>query len=131
MDPRDLRRHNQAKPKKLLTSVTFRGGFQLTIASIFAGLTLIPSTNTIWPRNDTSLSQKSHLLNFANNSFSLRIYNTILKCCSCSCASLEYIKMSSMNTTTNWSKKGWNTLFIKFMNAAGALLKTHNDHIGF
>ena len=30
-------------------------------SSILVGSTLIPYADTIWPRNDTSLSQKAHL----------------------------------------------------------------------
>uniref|UniRef100_A0A0A9BBR0 Uncharacterized protein n=1 Tax=Arundo donax TaxID=35708 RepID=A0A0A9BBR0_ARUDO len=66
-------------------------------------------------RKATSCNQNSHLLNLAYSSWALNLSSTILRCCSCSSALLEYIRMSSIKTTTNLSNSSINTLFIKFM----------------
>ena len=40
----------------------------------------------------------------------------------CSSSLLEYTKISSINTITNWSNNGLNTQFIKSIKAIGALV---------
>src|ERR1041384_7530629 len=78
------------------------------------GSTATPSPDTTCPRNPTSFNQNSHLLNLAYNLCSLSFSNTKRKCASCSCSFLEYTNISSMNTTTNFSKNSINTLFMKY-----------------
>src|SRR4051794_9113885 len=65
------------------------------------GSTATPSPDTTCPRNPTSFSQNSHLLNLA--------YNLL---------NLEYTNISSMNSI--------NTLFIIFMKYAGALVNPND-----
>jgi hypothetical protein len=48
------------------------------------GSTSIPSTEMTCPKNTTSLSQNSHLSSFPYDLFSVKTYNTLLKCYSCS-----------------------------------------------
>src|SRR4051812_23702775 len=90
------------------------------------GSTATPSLDTTCPRNPTSFSQNSHLLNLAYNWCSLSFSNTKRRCASCSCSFLEYTNISSMNTTTNLSKNSINTLFIIFMKYAGALVNPND-----
>jgi hypothetical protein len=44
-------------------------------------------------------------------------------CYACSSLFLEYIKISSMNTTTNLSNSGIKTEFMTYMKNAGALVR--------
>jgi hypothetical protein len=48
--------------------------------------------------------------------------NTIRRCRACCSSFLEYIKISSMKTTTNLSNSGINTEFIRYVKWAGAFV---------
>src|SRR4030065_2878253 len=89
------------KPRKLIISVTDLGVSHCDTASILDGSTAIPLPEMIWPRKLTSFNQNSHFDNLAYNFFSFNTCNTIFKCSACSSSVLEYIKMSSIKTTTN------------------------------
>ncbi len=79
-------------------------------------------------KNTTSHSQNSHFFNLAKSSFFLSIYNTRLKWSSCPSSLWEYTKMPSINTTTNLSKKGLKTRFIKSIKAARAFGLMRNSY---
>jgi hypothetical protein len=46
-----------------------------------------------------------------------------MQICACSSSFLEYIKISSMNTTTNLSNSSIKTEFMRYMKNAGALVR--------
>jgi hypothetical protein len=46
-------------------SETFYGVFQLNTSLTLLGSTTIPPSKIIWPRNETSFNQNSHLLSLA------------------------------------------------------------------
>src|SRR4051812_3537157 len=100
-----------SKSQKLRISPTFLGASHSVTAVTLFGSTAIPSPDTTCPRNPTVLSQNSHLLNLAYSLCSLSFSIIILRCFSCSASSLEYISMSSINTTTNLS------MFMKYAGA--------------
>ena len=84
----------------------------------------------IYSKNDeehqivlTRSSQNSHLLNLAYSLCSLSRVSTIQRCWACSSSFLEYIMISSMNTTTNLSSSGIKTEFIRYIKNAGALVR--------
>ena len=56
-----------ANPKKLRISKADFGLSQLIFASTFSGSTDTPKADNTCPKNFTSLSQNSHLLNLAYN----------------------------------------------------------------
>src|SRR3954464_12358175 len=101
----------------------YKGGI---LHDTFAGSTATPSPDTTCPRNPTSFSQNSHLLNLAYNLCSLSFSNTKCRCASFSCSFLEYTNISLINTPTNLSKNSINTLFIIFMKYAGALVNPND-----
>src|SRR4030065_2417477 len=90
-----------AKPRKLLISVIDVGGSHCDTASTLDGSTAIPLPEIICPRKLTSFNQNSHFDNLAYNFLSFSTCKTIFKCSACSSSVLEYIKMSSIKTTTN------------------------------
>src|SRR4051812_3497682 len=100
----------------------FLGTSHSVTAVTLLGSIATPSPDTTCPRNPTVLSQNSHLLNLAYSLCSLRFSIISRRCFSCSASSLEYISMSSINTTTNLSKYSINTLFIMVMKYAGAFV---------
>ena len=87
------------------------------------GSTEIPSGVKTYPKNYTRSNQNSHLLNLAYSLCSLNRASTIQRCWACSSLFLEYIRISSMNTTTNLSSSGIKTEFMRYMKNAGALVK--------
>jgi hypothetical protein len=98
------------------------GGFHSKISLILLGSTAIPLADNTCPQNWISSSQNVHLLNLAYNWCSLRRVNTIRKCRACSSSFLEYIKVSSMNTTKNLSNSGMNIEFIRYVKWSGAFV---------
>jgi hypothetical protein len=98
------------------------GGFHSKISLTLLGSTAIPLADNTCPRNWISSSQNVHLLNLAYNWCSLNRANMIHKCRACSSSFLEYIKISSMNTTTNLSNSSMNTEFIRYVKWAGAFV---------
>ena len=99
------------------------GDFQFSTSCTLLGSTEIPSGVKTCPKNCTRSNQNSHLLNLAYNLCSLNQANTIRRCWACSSLSLEYIRISSMNTTTNLSSYSIKTEFIRYMKNAGALVR--------
>nr|GFB35835.1 hypothetical protein [Tanacetum cinerariifolium] len=95
----------------------------LVIASTFAGSIVIPSAETMWPRNATLLNQNSHLENLAYNFSCHKVCRTVRRWSSCSSLDFEKTRMSSMNTMTNLSRNSWKIRFIKSMNTTGALVR--------
>src|SRR4030065_1325611 len=89
------------KPRKLLISVTDLRVSHCDTTSTLDGTTAIPLPEITCPRKLTSFNQNSHLDNLAYSFFSFNTCNTIFKCSACSSSVLEYIKMSSIKTTTN------------------------------
>ena len=79
-------RHSADAPprKKLQTSVTVFGCFQLVTASTFTESTATPSSDNMCPRKAIFVSQNSHLLNLAYSLCTLNFSKTTLRCCSCS-----------------------------------------------
>ena len=91
------------------------------MASIFFESTWMSSLDT-WPKNATWSSHNFAFQNLAYTWCSLKVRSTYLKCIICSSSLLEYTKISSLKTNTNRSKNGLNTLFIKSIKTAGALV---------
>ena len=71
------------------------GGCIDLIASVLAGIGLIPSTPRMCPRYCISLAKKWHLLNFIHNRAWHSFLNTVLMCCRCSSGVELYMMMSS------------------------------------
>src|SRR3984893_19597388 len=101
----------------------FFGCGHFTTASTLDGSILIPSLLMTWPRNDISFWLNSHFDFLAYNLCCLSVCKTHSKCFRCSSCDLLYTNMSSRNMITNSSKYLLNTLCIRFINVAGALVK--------
>ena len=100
----------QSRPKPLLNCFNL-----LRIASI-------QCFTTMCPRNATLSSQNSLFENLSYNSWSHRVWSTILKCYSCFFLDLKYTKILSIKTITNQSINYPNTQLIKSIKVAGAFI---------
>eukprot|EP00961_Rhodomonas_salina_P102923 1384302-Rhodomonas_salina.1 len=70
------------------------------MALVLLGSMLIPSVETMCPKNTTSLAKNSHFVSFAVRLLVCRILSTVSMCCRWVLWSAEWIRMSSMKTLT-------------------------------
>jgi len=111
----------------VIASNTDLGDFQFRTSCTLLGSTEMPLGVRTCPKNCTRSNQNSHLLNLAYNLCSLNQVSTIRRCWACSSLFLEYIKMSSINTTTNLSNSGTKTEFMRYMKNGGALVRPKDN----
>ena len=94
-----------SNPRKLRISETLVGADHLLTTSILAGSTDNPYFEITWPRNWTLSSPNSHLENLAYSWCSAKVRSIVLKYSGCSSRLLEYIRILSINTITNFPDK--------------------------
>ena len=82
-----------------------------------------------WSPHDRGIihfQSRNHTWEFSISWFSLSVCSIVLKWYTCSSILFEYTSISSMKTTTNWSTYGLNTLYVRSMKVAGALVNSIN-----
>src|SRR6266540_1860881 len=98
------------------------GDFQSKTSCTLLGSTATLLADKTCPRNETSFSQKWHLLNLAYNCYSRSLSKTSRRCFACSSSLLEYTRMSSIKMTTQTSSYVMNTEFMRYMKKVVALV---------